>query len=160
MTCCAPVPEAATRPTAPGRTTLAKPSATPQTTAVPQSGPMTSTSASAAASLSRTSSSTETLSEKTITLSPACDGVDGLGDGVLAGHRDHGEVGAGAGGGRAEGARRRLVVTTGRVAGAAQRGEGLVDRREPRLHAVGVDGAQGHDEVVGAGLGGQSNPMP
>ena len=71
MTCWAPVPEAATRPTEPGRTTLAKPSATPPTTAVPQSGPMTSTSAAAAASLRRTSSSTGTLSEKTMTEIPA-----------------------------------------------------------------------------------------
>ncbi len=70
MTCCAPVPEAATTPTDPARTTLAKPSATPPTWAVPQSGPMTSTSAAAAASLSRTSSSTETLSENSITLRP------------------------------------------------------------------------------------------
>ena len=70
ITCCAPVPEAATTPTDPGRTTLAKPRATPPTWAVPQSGPMTSTSAAAAASLSRTSSSTETLSENSITLSP------------------------------------------------------------------------------------------
>ena len=70
MTCCAPVPDAATTPTDPGRTTLANPRATPPTWAVPQSGPMTSTSASAAASLRRTSSSTETLSENSITLRP------------------------------------------------------------------------------------------
>ena len=37
-TCCAPVPLAATSPTGPGRTTLAKPSATPETIAVPQIG--------------------------------------------------------------------------------------------------------------------------
>ena len=53
ITCCAPVPEAATRPTGPGRTTLAKPSPTPPTTAVPQSGPITSSPRSAAACLSR-----------------------------------------------------------------------------------------------------------
>ena len=70
MTCCAPVPEAATMPTDPGCTTLANPSATPPMCAVPQSGPMTSTSAAAAASLSATSSSTETLSENNITDSP------------------------------------------------------------------------------------------
>ncbi len=58
-------------PTEPARTTLAKPSATPPTTAVPQSGPMTSTFAAAAASLRRTSSSTGTLSEKTMTEMPA-----------------------------------------------------------------------------------------
>ena len=43
ISCWAPVPDAATSPTGPGRTTLAKPSPTPpRTTAVPQSGPMTS----------------------------------------------------------------------------------------------------------------------
>ena len=107
MTCCAPVPDAATRPTEPGRTTLAKPSATPPTTAVPQSGPMTSTSAAAAASLSRTSSSTGTLSEKTMTDTPGADGVERLGDGVLAGHRDEREVGAGQADRAAERPRRR-----------------------------------------------------
>ncbi len=70
MTCWAPVPEAATSPTGPRRTTLANPRATPSTTAVPQSGPMTSRSARAATSLSRTSSSTGTLSEKSITEMP------------------------------------------------------------------------------------------
>ena len=69
--CCAPVPEAATRPTGPGRTTLAKPSPTPPMTAVPQSGPITSRPRAAAACLSRTSCSTGTLSEKTITDAPA-----------------------------------------------------------------------------------------
>ena len=71
MTCWAPVPEAATSPTEPARAALAKPSATPPTTAVPQSGPISSTSAAAAASLSAISSSTGTLSEKSITDSPA-----------------------------------------------------------------------------------------
>ena len=70
MTCWAPVPEAATMPTGPRRTTLAKPRATPLTTAVPQSGPMTRTSAASAARLSATSSSTETLSENNITDAP------------------------------------------------------------------------------------------
>ena len=36
---CAPVPAAATTPTRPGRTTLAKPSPTPPSTAVPAPGP-------------------------------------------------------------------------------------------------------------------------
>ena len=71
MTCWAPVPEAATIPTEPARAALAKPSATPPTTAVPQSGPISSTSAAAAASLRAISSSTGTLSEKSITDSPA-----------------------------------------------------------------------------------------
>src|SRR5690606_39396726 len=71
ITCWAPVPDAATRPTGPGRTTLAKPSAAPATIAVPQSGPMTSTSRSAAACLSAIAWSTGTLSEKTMTEVPA-----------------------------------------------------------------------------------------
>ena len=70
ITCWAPVPDAATMPTEPGRTTLANPRATPPMWAVPQSGPMTSTSAAAAASLRCTSSSTDTLSEKSITDRP------------------------------------------------------------------------------------------
>jgi hypothetical protein len=69
--CCAPVPDAATRPTGPGRTTLAKPRATPETIAVPQSGPITRTPASCAARFNATSCSTGTPSEKTRTLRPA-----------------------------------------------------------------------------------------
>ncbi len=69
--CCAPVPDAATIPTGPGRTTFEKPRPTPSTTAVPQSGPMTSRPASPAHVLSATSWSTLTLSLNTITSSPA-----------------------------------------------------------------------------------------
>ena len=69
--CCAPVPDAATRPTGPERTTLANPRATPETIAVPQSGPITRTPASCAACLRATSCSTGTPSEKTRTLRPA-----------------------------------------------------------------------------------------
>ncbi len=58
-------------PTGPGRTTLAKPSPTPPTTAVPQSGPITSTPASAARCLRRTSCSSGTLSLKTMVSRPA-----------------------------------------------------------------------------------------
>ncbi|MEJ7689125.1 MAG: hypothetical protein WKF76_01110 [Nocardioidaceae bacterium] len=65
------MPDAATMATGPGRTTLAKPSPTPPTTAVPQSGPITSSPLSAAISFSATSCSTATLSLKTITSSPA-----------------------------------------------------------------------------------------
>ena len=58
-------------PTGPGRTALAKPSPTPETAAVPQSGPMTSSPRSAPSSLSRISCSTGTLSLKSITFRPA-----------------------------------------------------------------------------------------
>ncbi len=71
ISCWAPVPLAATSPTGPGRTALAKPSPTPPTTAVPQSGPITSRPRAAASSLSRTSCSTGTLSLNTSTDSPA-----------------------------------------------------------------------------------------
>ena len=69
-TSCAPVPEAATMPTGPGRSTFANPSGTPSSTAVPQSGPIISRRRRAASALSRTSSSTGTLSEKHMTCSP------------------------------------------------------------------------------------------
>ena len=54
-----------------GRTTLANPSPSPPTTAVPQSGPITSRARSAATRLRATSWSTGTLSLKTITSLPA-----------------------------------------------------------------------------------------
>ena len=69
--CWQPVPDAATMPTGPGCTTLAKPSPSPPTTAVPQSGPITSSPRSAATRLRATSCSTGTLSLKTITSAPA-----------------------------------------------------------------------------------------
>lgn len=72
VTSWAPVPDAATIPTGPGRSALAKPSPRPPTTAVPQSGPITSTSWLAASSLRTISCSTDTLSEKSITETPAC----------------------------------------------------------------------------------------
>ncbi|HEY3681895.1 MAG TPA: hypothetical protein VGL93_02585 [Streptosporangiaceae bacterium] len=71
VTCCAPVPDAATTPTRPGRVTFAKPSATPATIAVPQSGPMTSRPRRAAARFSATSWCGGTLSLNTITSMPA-----------------------------------------------------------------------------------------
>ncbi len=71
ISCWAPVPEAATSPTGPGRTTLANPSPTPPTTAVPQSGPITSTPARSAYSLSATSCSSGTLSLNTMVSRPA-----------------------------------------------------------------------------------------
>ena len=69
--CWQPVPDAATRATGPGRQALAKPSPSPPTTAVPQSGPITRRPRSAAIRLSATSWSTGTLSLKSITSRPA-----------------------------------------------------------------------------------------
>src|ERR671910_140487 len=71
QSCCAPVPDAATSPTGPGTTTLAKPRPTPPRRAVPQSGPMTRRPSAAASRLRATSASTSTPSLKTITCRPA-----------------------------------------------------------------------------------------
>ncbi len=71
MTCCAPVPDAATIPIGPAGTACENPSPTPPTMAVPQSGPSTSRPRSAALSLSTISCSTGTLSEKIMTSQPA-----------------------------------------------------------------------------------------
>ena len=86
-TCWQPVPDAATIPTGPGDTTLAKPSPRPPTTAVPQSGPITSSPRSAAARLSASSCSTGTLSLKTITSWPASSASIASTNAVRAGHR-------------------------------------------------------------------------
>ena len=153
ITCWAPVPDAATMPTWPWRTALAKPRATPPTTAVPQSGPMTRTSAAAAASLSRTSSSTGTLSEKSITETPrwiassastvaCCPGTEtrarlASGGSDRAAERAPGRRLAEAAGVRA----RRLQLRERGVEGGPARGEPL------------VGAADGDHEVVGARLG-------
>ena len=92
VTSCKPVPDAATSPMSPRRTTLAKPSGTPLTIAVPQSGPMTMRSWSRAYVLIVSSSATETLSEKSITLRPDASALQRLGRRVIAGHRDEREV--------------------------------------------------------------------
>ena len=81
------------------------------------------------------------------------DGVEGLGHGVLTGHRDDGQGRPRARSGRAEGARRHLVVTASAagVAGAAKPGERVGDRRQPGIQTVTVVGPDGDDQVVGAG---------
>ena len=71
ISCWAPVPEAATMPTGPRLTALANPSPTPPTTAVPQSGPMTSRPSSVGPPLERHLVLTGTLSLKIITSAPA-----------------------------------------------------------------------------------------
>ena len=70
VTCCRPVPDAATQPIAPRRTRFANASGTPSMIAVPQSGPMTSSFRFAAARFSATSSASATLSLKSMTLRP------------------------------------------------------------------------------------------
>ncbi|MCP9954915.1 hypothetical protein [Actinomadura madurae] len=71
ISCCAPVPDAATTPTGPGRTAFANPRPAPPITAVPQSGPITISPRRAAASFSVISWASGTLSLKIITLRPA-----------------------------------------------------------------------------------------
>ena len=71
VTCCSPVPDAATQPMAPRRTLFANASGTPSMIAVPQSGPITSSSRFAAARLSAISSASGTLSLKSMTLRPS-----------------------------------------------------------------------------------------
>ena len=71
MTSCAPVPAAATTPTGPAPTALAKPSPTPPSMAVPAPGPITSRPSSLARRLSATSSEVGTLSLNSSTCSPA-----------------------------------------------------------------------------------------
>ena len=70
LTCWRPVPDAATRPIEPRRTTLAKPSGIPSRIAVPQSGPITKRPFLRAIDFSSISSSIGTLSLNTKTLSP------------------------------------------------------------------------------------------
>jgi hypothetical protein len=71
VTSCSPVPEAATSPMAPRRTALAKPSGTPPTMAVPQSGPMTRRPRRSASRLRATSCASGTLSLNRKTSSPS-----------------------------------------------------------------------------------------
>ena len=65
------MPDAPIRPMSPARTSLANPSGTPPTIAVPQSGPMTMRPRSCASRLSSTSCSSATLSLKTKAFSPS-----------------------------------------------------------------------------------------
>ncbi len=67
---CRPVPDAATTPMGPRRTTFAKQSGLPFRIAEPQSGPIMSRPLARACVLSAISSSSVTLSEKSITCSP------------------------------------------------------------------------------------------
>ena len=71
VTSCVPVPDAPTTPIGPRRTTLAKPSGSPLTIAVPQSGPITIRPRSSASCLIASSWSTGTLSLNTITFMPS-----------------------------------------------------------------------------------------
>ena len=149
--CWQPVPEAATIPTGPGWTTLAKPRPSPPTTAVPQSGPMTSNPRSAATRLRATSCSTGTLSLNSITSAPASSAsiasTAALAPGV--------ETRTSAPGVRAQGGGRGAVRRERAVAGAAGRTayggrERAVDGRQAAVEGVVVVHPQGHDHVVGA----------
>ena len=67
----APVPAAATTPTRPGRTSLAKPRQVPPSIAVPAPGPITNRPSPTARCFSSTSASTDTLSLNSSTCRPA-----------------------------------------------------------------------------------------
>ena len=144
--------DAATRPTGPGRTTLAKPSATPETIAVPQSGPMTSTPASCAARLSATSCSTGTPSEKTSTLRPAA--MASAASATAYGPGTETIASAEASGGELvqAGADRPLrdgVGGAGRALARGQRGVDGGDRGGQRLVVLGPDG---DEQLLGRGV--------
>ena len=159
ITCCAPVPLAATSPTGPGATTLAKPRPTPPTTAVPQSGPMTSRSSAAAAVL-----------EQHLVL-----------DGDVVGEDHHRAPAArrrrprrwragrarrrarawprrrGRRGRGSAGWRPRPQLSPAPAAAGRQR---VLERGEPRADAVVAVGPDRHDEVVGPAPGGTVKPWP
>ena len=157
--CWAPVPDAATTPTAgppvlpsetPARSTFRDPRATPPTIAVPQSGPITSTPARAAASARAISCWSGTLSENRNTCRPAatasmagasaaCPGVE-IATSEASGAAAHAaRTDRGAGGGGA-------VRCPSRAEGRRHRREGALDRRP-------VDGRDGDQQVVGARVG-------
>ena len=85
---------------APGGPRWRSPSPTPPTTAVPQSGPITSTPARSARSLSATSCSSGTLSLKTMVSSPASTASTASANGVGPGGGDQRHRRVGPGGGR------------------------------------------------------------
>ena len=87
-TCWQPVPEAATRPTGPGWTTLAKPRPRPPTTAVPQSGPVTSSLLLSGGPLERDLLLDRHVVAEDHHVVARLDGVHRLDEGVRAGHRD------------------------------------------------------------------------
>ena len=95
VTSCSPVPDAATRPMSPRRTTLAKPSGTPLTIAVPQSGPITSRSLARATVLIARSSLDRHVVGEQHHVQAERERLHRLGGGVVAGHRDQREVGVG-----------------------------------------------------------------
>ena len=112
-TCWQPVPDAATMPTGPGETTLANPSPSPPTTAVPQSGPITSRSRLGGVPLER-----DLLLERHVVaedhhVAAGLEGVHGLDGGTRAGHRhQHERAGRRAAAPR-RGARGRLLGGSG-----------------------------------------------
>ncbi len=97
--CWAPVPEAATMPTGPGRTTLAKPRPTPPTTAVPQSGPITSSAGPAGVLLERDLLLDRHVVAEDHHVQPGVEGVHRVGEGVGARRRDQRDRRVAPGGG-------------------------------------------------------------
>ncbi len=96
VTSCSPVPDAATRPMSPRRTTLAKPSGTPLTIAVPQSGPhhQQALRSRAYVLIARFVGDRHVVGEQHHVQAER-QRLHRLGGGVVAGHRDQREVGVG-----------------------------------------------------------------
>ena len=95
VTCCRPVPVAPTRPIAPRRTALAKPSGTPSRIAVPQSGPITSRPFGAGPGPSARPRPRRHVVAEEEDVQPALERLERLGGGIGAGRRDQRQVGAG-----------------------------------------------------------------
>src|SRR5262249_21070852 len=153
-TCCAPVPDAATSPISPAATVCAKPRPTPPTTAVPQSGPITSRPRSAAMSLSVISCSTGMLSEKIMTSQPASSASIASANAYRPGTETSTSPGpprrAAAAVVRGGGAGGRRGGAPGAGAGGGGRGGAAAPRR-PRQRCL-VLGADGDQQVVRARL--------
>ena len=140
-------------PMAPRRTRLAKPSGTPPTMAVPQSGPISSRPRRSASRLSATSSSSDTWSENTIASSPSRSAFIASAAAYSPGQEISASVASGAAStasarlrGRA-GAPSPPGTASGRAA-TVQRAAGRSERPGERLPVTLDD----HQEVVRAGL--------
>ena len=160
ISCWAPVPDAATRPTGPGRTTLAKPSPTPPTTAVPQSGPITSTPAASARSLRATSRCERHVVAEHHGVQPGVDRVQGVGERELPRGRDQRQ-----GRLRLAGPRRPTVAGAGALPNPVDAGREDSASAASTSAIAGVEGVvgvglEGDQHLAGARTAGTSNPIP
>ena len=146
MASCAPVPAAATIPTTPGLTTLAKPRPTPPSIAVPAPGPIISSPRRRAWSLSATSVVDGHVVAEEEHVQVLAERLVGRQGGVLAGHRDHGHVAPGlSSDGVAQRPRLGLARGRGRRAGPRRR---PTRRRRERRRGLLVGRPDDEEEVV------------